>query len=131
MRLVITTRAAVEAEARGLARIKVRREQTTAAVRVERDNIAQLRLSIVDRELRVAHDRSAKRTQLTKLQKTLTHEAKVLDAEAAPASRACPRRRSRSSASRAPSRGHARQITSRSCSQSSPRKAAGRFRPGT
>jgi septal ring factor EnvC (AmiA/AmiB activator) len=85
MRLVMTTRAAVEAEARGLARIKVRREQTTAAVRVERDNIAQLRLSIVDRELRVAHDRSAKRTQLTKLQKTLTHEAKVLDAEAAAA----------------------------------------------
>jgi peptidoglycan hydrolase CwlO-like protein len=85
MRLVITTRAAVEAEARGLARIKVRRQQTTAAVRVERDNIAQLRLSIVDRELRVAHDRSAKRTQLTKLQKTLTHEAKVLDAEAAAA----------------------------------------------
>lgn len=85
MRLVITTRAAVEVEARGLARIKVRRQQTTAAVRVERDNIAQLRLSIVDRELRVARDRSARRTQLTKLQKTLTHEAKVLDAEAAAA----------------------------------------------
>ena len=83
--LVIITRAAVERQARSLARIKVRREQTTAAVRVERDNIAELRLSIVDRELRVARDRSGKRTQLTRLQKTLTHEAKVLDAQAAAA----------------------------------------------
>ena len=83
MRAVITTRAAVAAEARRLARIKIRRQQTTTAVRVERDNIAQLRLSIVDRELRVASDRSAKRSQLTTLQKKLAHEAKVLDAEAA------------------------------------------------
>ena len=85
MRLVITTRAAVAAEARRLAKIKIRRQQTTTAVRVERDDIAQLRLSIVDRELRVAHDRSAKRSQLTKLQKTLSHEATVLDREAAAA----------------------------------------------
>jgi peptidoglycan hydrolase CwlO-like protein len=83
MRAVITTRAAVTADASRLARIKIRREQTTTAVRVERDNIAQLRLSIVDRELRVARDRSAKRRQLTTLQKKLAHEAKVLDAEAA------------------------------------------------
>jgi hypothetical protein len=54
-------------------------------VRVERDNIAQLRLSIVDRELRVARDRSAKRAQLTKLQRTLAHEATVLDRQAAAA----------------------------------------------
>ena len=67
-----------------LARIKVRREQTTTAVRVERDNIAQLRLSIVDRELRYARDRSAKRRQLTALQKTLAHEATVLDREPIP-----------------------------------------------
>ena len=85
MRLVITTRAAVAAEARRLAKIKIRRQQTTTAVRVERDNIAQLRLSIVDRELRVARDRSAKRSQLTKLQKTLAHQATVLDREAAAA----------------------------------------------
>ena len=84
IRLVITTRAAVAAEAVRLARIKVRREQTTAAVRVERDNIAQLRLSIVDRELRYARDRSAKRRQLTALQKTLAHEATVLDREPIP-----------------------------------------------
>lgn len=81
IRLVIATRSAVAAEARRLARIKVRREQTTTAVRVERDNIAQLRLSIVDRELRYARDRSAKRRQLTALQKMLAHEASVLDRE--------------------------------------------------
>ena len=85
MRAVITTRAAVAAEARRLARIKIRRQQTTTAVRIERDNIAQLRLSIVDRELHVARDRSAKRRQLTKLQKTLAHEASVLDRLAAAA----------------------------------------------
>ena len=84
IRLVITTRTAVAAEAGRLARIKVRREQTTTAVRVERDNIAQLRLSIVDRELRYARDRSAKRRQLTALQKTLAHEATVLDREPIP-----------------------------------------------
>jgi peptidoglycan hydrolase CwlO-like protein len=83
MRAVMTTRVAVAAEAVRLARIKIRRQQTTTAVRIERDNIAQLRLSIVDRELRVASDRSSKRSQLTKLQKTLAHEAKVLDAQAA------------------------------------------------
>ena len=84
IRLVITTRTAVAAEAGRLARIKVRREQTTTAVRVERDNIAQLRLSIVDRELRYARDRSAKRRQLTALQKTLAHEATMLDREPIP-----------------------------------------------
>ena len=83
MRAVIRTRVAVAAEARRLARIKIRREQTTTAVRVERDNIAQLKLSIVDRELRFARDRSAKRRQLTTLQKKLAHEATVLDREAA------------------------------------------------
>ena len=83
IRMVINTRVAVAAETRRLARVKVRRQQTTTAVRVERDDIAQLRLSIVDRELRVARDRSAKRSQLTKLQERLAHEATVLDREAA------------------------------------------------
>jgi len=82
IRLVMSARVAVAAEARRLARIRVRREQTTTAVRVERDNIAQLRLSIVDRELGYVRDRSAKRRQLTALQKTLVHEATVLDREA-------------------------------------------------
>jgi hypothetical protein len=85
MRAVIATRTALSAQARRLARIKIRRQQTTTAVRIERDNIAQLRLSIVDRELRVASDRSAKRSQLSKLQKRLAHEASVLDRLAAAA----------------------------------------------
>lgn len=85
IRVVVSTRAAVAAESRRLARIKIRRVETTTAVRIERDNIAQLRLSIVDRELRVARDRSAKRSQLARLQKTLTHEASVLDRQAAAA----------------------------------------------
>ena len=85
MRAVITTRTTVAAQARRLAKIKIRRQQTTTAVRIERDDIAQLRLSIVDRELRVAHDRSAKRSQLTRLRKKLAHEATVLDREAAAA----------------------------------------------
>jgi peptidoglycan hydrolase CwlO-like protein len=85
MRAVITTRTAVAAQARRLARIKIRRQQTTTAVRIERDNIAQLRLSIVDRELQVAGDRSAKKSQLSKLQQTLAHEATVLDRQAAAA----------------------------------------------
>jgi peptidoglycan hydrolase CwlO-like protein len=85
MKLVITTRAAVAAEARSLARIKIRRQQTTTAVRIERDNIAQLRLSIVNRELRYARDRSRKRAQLTSLRTKLQHEATVLDRQAAAA----------------------------------------------
>lgn len=85
IRLVVSARRAVAAEARRLARIKVRREQTTTAVRVERDEIVQLRLSIVDRELHARHDRAAKRRQLASLQKTLRREAAVLDREAAAA----------------------------------------------
>jgi peptidoglycan hydrolase CwlO-like protein len=85
MKLVMTTRAAVAAEARRLARIKIRRQQTTTAVRIERDNIAQLRLSIVNRELRYARDRTRKRAQLTSLRNTLQHQAAVLDREAAAA----------------------------------------------
>jgi len=85
MKAVITTRAAVAAEARRLARIKIRRQQTTAAVRIERDNVAQLKLSIVNRELRYARDRTRKRAQLTSLRKTLQHQADVLDRLAAAA----------------------------------------------
>jgi peptidoglycan hydrolase CwlO-like protein len=85
MKAVMTTRAAVAAEARRLAKIKIRRQQTTTAVRIERDNIAQLKLSIVNRELRYAHDRTKKRAQLTSLRNTLQHQAAVLDRLAAAA----------------------------------------------
>jgi Peptidase M15 len=76
-------RIAVAAEARRLAQVETRRAQATAAVLVERDQIVQLRLSIVDRELAVAHDRSSKQHQLTALQNTLSREAAALERQAA------------------------------------------------
>jgi peptidoglycan hydrolase CwlO-like protein len=81
--LVQIARVAVAVEARRLAKVKIRREQTTAAVLDERDEIAQLRLSIVNRQLAVVHDRSAKQARLSSLKKQLTREATVLEREAA------------------------------------------------
>ena len=52
---------------------------------VERDTVAQLKLSIVDRELAVVNARDRNRQQLEGLQRTLVHEAAVLDARAAAA----------------------------------------------
>jgi hypothetical protein len=51
----------------------------------ERDTIAQLRLSIVNRRLATARDRSAKRARLASLQKTLSRESAALEREAAAA----------------------------------------------
>ena len=48
----------------------------------ERNQIAQLRLSIVDRELASAKDRASKQRQLSALQKTLSHEESVLQRQA-------------------------------------------------
>ncbi len=83
--LVEAARRAVAAEARRLAKVKIRRQQTTAAVLDERDEIAQLRLSIVNRQLAYVHDRSAKQSRLASLKKQLTREAARLEAEAATA----------------------------------------------
>jgi peptidoglycan hydrolase CwlO-like protein len=87
--LVETARLAVAAEARRLAKVKIRRQQSTAAVLDERDQIAQLRLSIVNRQLVYVHDRSAQQARLSTLKKQLVRESTVLEreaAEAAPAS---------------------------------------------
>jgi hypothetical protein len=78
-------RIAVASEARRLAKIKVRRQQTTAAVLDERDQIAQLKISIINRQLRYVHDRSAAQGRLTALKKQLTKESAQLEAEAAAA----------------------------------------------
>jgi hypothetical protein len=51
-------------------------------VLVERNQIDQLRLSIVDRELASAQDRASKQRQLGALQKTLSHEEAVLQRQA-------------------------------------------------
>ncbi len=58
--LINTTRLAVAAQTRRLVGIQARRKRATAAVLVERDEIAQLRLTIVGRELAVAHDQAQK-----------------------------------------------------------------------
>ena len=81
-RLVDEARIAVAAEARRLAVIEVRRDRSAAAVLAERNQMVQLRLSIVDRELASARDRASKQRQLSTLQKTLAHEESVLQSEA-------------------------------------------------
>jgi hypothetical protein len=80
--LVGRARTAVAAEARRLAALEVRRDRSAAAVLGERNRIVQLRLSIVDRELRSAKDRASKQHQLSALQKTLAHEESVLQRQA-------------------------------------------------
>jgi hypothetical protein len=82
-RAVIAARDAVQAQAVALAAVQSRRRRATAAVLVERDDIAQLRLSIVDRELTAERTRNQAAAHLQSLQRTLVHEAGVLDAEAA------------------------------------------------
>jgi hypothetical protein len=81
-RLVGAARVAMAAEARRLAALEVRRDRSAAAVLVERNQIVQLRLSIVDRELASAHDRASKQHQLSALQKTLSHEEAALQRQA-------------------------------------------------
>ncbi|HTX08845.1 MAG TPA: hypothetical protein VME22_09550 [Solirubrobacteraceae bacterium] len=80
--LVGETRIAIAAEARRLAAIEVRQARSAAAVLAERNQIVQLRLSIVDRELASAQDRASKERQLSALQKTLAHEESVLQRQA-------------------------------------------------
>jgi hypothetical protein len=80
--MINTTRLAVAAQTRRLARIQARRKRATAAVLVERDEIAQLRLSIVNRELAVSRDRSRKSGQLSTLRHQLAREAATLEQQA-------------------------------------------------
>jgi peptidoglycan hydrolase CwlO-like protein len=82
IRLVGEARIAVGAEARRLAAIEVRRARSAAAVLAERNQMVQLRLSIVDGELASARDRASKQRQLSALQKTLAHEESVLQRQA-------------------------------------------------
>jgi hypothetical protein len=82
IRLVGETRIAIAAEARRLAPIEVRQARSAAAVLAARNQIVQLRLSIVDRELASAQDRASKQRQLSALQKTLAHEESVLQRQA-------------------------------------------------
>jgi peptidoglycan hydrolase CwlO-like protein len=85
MQLVRDQRHAVRLQAGRLAAIEARRQRATAAVVVERDQVAQLRLSIVGRELAVARARAADTSRLTKLKKKLAGEAATLNRQAAAA----------------------------------------------
>lgn len=82
---VNSARLAVAAETRRLVPIQARRKRATAAVLVERDEIAQLRLTIVDREIAVSRDRSLESSQLSSLRRRLAQEAATLQQQAADA----------------------------------------------
>jgi hypothetical protein len=83
--LVKDQRLAVAAQARRLASVQARRQRATAAVIVERDQVVQLRLSIVNRELATARARDGTTSQLDALRKTLARETSILDQRAAAA----------------------------------------------
>ncbi len=83
MQRVVEDRKAVQAQAAELTTVQARRRREAAAILVERDNVTQLRLSIVDKQLRAEHIRGATAAKLTTLKKALEHEASVLDAQAA------------------------------------------------
>jgi hypothetical protein len=83
IRAINTTRLAVAVQTRRLARIQARRKRAIASVLVERDEIAELRLDIVNRELAVSRDRSRKSGQLRTLRRQLAREADALQQQAA------------------------------------------------
>ncbi len=82
---VKAARAAVHNQTIALARVQARRRRATAAVIAERDQVAQLKLSIVNRKLRVVHARARDTQRLEALHRTLVREAKILDQRAAAA----------------------------------------------
>jgi peptidoglycan hydrolase CwlO-like protein len=83
MQRVVDDRKAVQAQAAQLATVQARHRREAAAILVERDNVTQLRLSIVNKQLHAEHIRGEAAAKLITLRRTLEHEAKVLDARAA------------------------------------------------
>jgi hypothetical protein len=83
MQRVVNDRKAVQAQTVALASVQAQRRREAAAILIERDNVAQLRLSIVDKQLHAEHIRGGVAARLTALKRTLEHEAAVLDAQAA------------------------------------------------
>jgi peptidoglycan hydrolase CwlO-like protein len=82
---VKAARIAVQAQTVQLATVQAQRRRATAAVLVERDNIAQLKVSIVNRELIVQRARNRDTGELSALHDKLVHEAQILDQRAAQA----------------------------------------------
>jgi peptidoglycan hydrolase CwlO-like protein len=64
---VIAARKAVAAEARRLAALEATRQRETTAVLVQRDEVARLRLALVDRQLQYIHARDRKSAELSEL----------------------------------------------------------------
>ncbi len=83
MQRVVSDRKAVQAQTVALTSVQERRRREAGAILVERDNVTQLRLSIVDKKLAAEHVRGAAAAKLISLKKTLQDEAAVLDAQAA------------------------------------------------
>jgi hypothetical protein len=83
MQRVVSDRKAVQRQTAELTTVQARRRREAAAILVERDDVTQLRLSIVNKQLHAEHIRGATAAKLTTLKKTLEHEAAVLDAQAA------------------------------------------------
>ncbi len=81
-------RTAVTAQTKRLASIESRKQRAVTSVLTERDNVAQLRLSIVRRRLSYVDARSRTAAELISLRKTLTRQATILDRQAAAAARA-------------------------------------------
>jgi peptidoglycan hydrolase CwlO-like protein len=81
-------RHAVAAQARRLAVVEARRQRATAAVLVERDQVARLRLAIASRKLAADRARAADTSKLRSLQSTLARQAAALDRLAASAQNA-------------------------------------------
>ena len=65
-RLVRSARIAVQAQTLRLAALQARRERATVAVLLERDQVAQLKISIVNRELTVERSRSRHTAELAR-----------------------------------------------------------------
>ncbi len=82
---VKAARIAVQTQAAHLVQVQARRQRATAAVLDERDTVAQLKVSIVNRKLAVERARSRDTSQLTTLRKQLVHDAQILDQRAAQA----------------------------------------------
>jgi peptidoglycan hydrolase CwlO-like protein len=86
--LVRSTRLAVAAQARRLAALQARRQRATVAVLLERDQVAQIKISIVNRELVVERSRTRHTAELASVRSTLSRESAVLEARAAAVQRA-------------------------------------------
>jgi peptidoglycan hydrolase CwlO-like protein len=84
---VQTAKSQLAIEAKRLTTVQARRRRSTAAVVVERDNLAQLKLTIVDKQLKLKTARNTDATRLTTLKHTLQRQANKLDAEATEAER--------------------------------------------